>query len=418
MDENKISFNELVSNLITEATRLGFSGSYIWRTLVIGCGAVRKYYKAHGVVYYNIETTLASLAESEERYVKGELSHNGIIITRNAVRRMNEFFLTGTLQADSTRVTTNYLLRGENERLVEEFIQARGYSGKAGKDAAWVTRKYLYYFEQNGHSSLRTVTIDHVRDFIMDTAAKVKTSTLHDIYLYLHAFHLFLAENGIPAPDCADLFSYTIHREMPIQGCVADDELKKVLSVIDVTTESGARNYAIILLSSTTGLRACDIIRMKLTDINWRNATIQLKQNKTDLTVTVPLLAEPAEAVKRYILKYRPKDTGCPELFLRCSAPKTQISDAVTIGTMFKKYQDLAGVERNPYDGKGFHGLRRRLAKKLLTTGTAAPTIAQILGHADVGSTRQYLVLDNRNLKECALTFDLIPVGREQLKDE
>lgn len=335
MDKNKVSFNELVSNMFSEAERLGYTGYYIWMYLANGCGTIRKYYKSHDTLFYSVETTLKALKDAEARYESGELSYVYISRIRTAVKRMNEFFLTGTLQADSNRITTHYLLCGENEHLVEEFVHARGYTGKTQKDATWVTRKYLYFFEQNGHASLQTVTIEHVRDFIMDTAAKVKTSTLHDIYLYLHAFHLFLAENGIPAPNCADLFSYTIHREMPIQGCVADDELEKILKVIDVTTESGARNYAIILLSATTGLRACDIIRLKLTDINWRNATIQIKQDKTDLTVTVPLFSEAAEAVKRYILKYRPKSTGCQELFLRCLAPKTKIRDATTIGTMF-----------------------------------------------------------------------------------
>ena len=418
MDKDKVFFNELISNMFAEAKRLGFTGYYIWHYLANGCGAVRKYYKSHGIVFYSVEATLESLKDIEARYENGELSYMYMSSIRNAIKRMNEFFLTGTLQANGTRVSTHYLLRGENERMAEEFVHIAGYKEKAAKDALWVVRKYLYFFERNGHDSLATVSIEQVRDFIMEIAAKVKTSTLHDIYLYLHAFHLFLKENSIPAPDCAALFSYTIHREMPIQGCVADDELEKILNVIDVTTEVGARNYAIILLSATTGLRACDIIRLKLTDINWRNATIQIKQDKTDLTVTVPLLPEPADAVKRYILKYRPKNTGYKELFLKCTAPKTKVSDASTIGTMFREYQRLAGVERNAFDGKGFHGLRRRLAKKLLTTGTATPTIAQILGHSDVGSTRQYLVLDNKNLKECALSFDLIPVRREQLKDE
>ena len=59
-----------------------------------------------------------------------------------------------------------------------------------------------------------------------------------------------------------------------------------------------------------------------------------------------------------------------------------------------------------------FHGLRRRLAKKLLVTGTPLTTITQILGHDDPKSARQYLSLDTRNLKECALDFKGIPLER------
>lgn len=73
---------------------------------------------------------------------------------------------------------------------------------------------------------------------------------------------------------------------------------------------------------------------------------------------------------------------------------------------MFRKLQKRAGIQRQAFDGKGFHGLRRRLAKKLLVTGTPLTTVSQILGHTDLSSARQYLSLDSSNLKECALSFE------------
>ena len=99
----------------------------------------------------------------------------------------------------------------------------------------------------------------------------------------------------------------------------------------------------------------------------------------------------------------------------RVVAPKTAIANAVCIGSMFQQYQKKAGIARHAFDGKGFHGLRRRLAKKLLVTGTPLTTIAQILGHDDLKSLRQYLSLDTGNLKECALDFRDIPLERREL---
>ena len=89
--------------------------------------------------------------------------------------------------------------------------------------------------------------------------------------------------------------------------------------------------------------------------------------------------------------------------------------DTTCIGCMFRSYQDAAGISRQPFDGKGFHGLRRRLAKKLLVNGTPLTTIAQILGHEDIKSARQYLSLNTDNLRECALGFSGIPVERRTL---
>ncbi len=191
---------------------------------------------------------------------------------------------------------------------------------------------------------------------------------------------------------------------------MTDEELKSILNVIDVSTESGKRNRAIILLGATTGLRACDIIRMKLTDIDWRKGEISLVQKKTGKTVYAPLVREAGEAIKDYILNARPATPGCQEVFLRVIAPKTAIMDTMCVTCMFKSYQEKAGIKRQPFDGKGFHGLRRRLAKKLLVAGVPLVTITQILGHEEVDSARQYLSLDTRNLKECALDFSGIPL--------
>ena len=60
--------------------------------------------------------------------------------------------------------------------------------------------------EKCGHASLSDVTHDEVREFILKTAASIKTSGLHNVLLYLKHFHIFLKDSGIPAPDCAELF--------------------------------------------------------------------------------------------------------------------------------------------------------------------------------------------------------------------
>ena len=257
------------------------------------------------------------------------------------------------------------------------------------------------------------MTIDDVQRFILKVASEVKTSTLHDLFLYLRHFHAFLKEIGENAPDGVELFSNRVYREMPIQGYVTDEELERILNVIDTSTEVGKRNRAIILLGATTGLRACDIIRLKLTDIDWRKGEIRVEQSKTDLAVRLPLLSEAGTAIQDYILNARPQN-HCSELFLRCAAPKTAIEDASSVGTMFKDYQRRAGIERQPFDGKGFHGLRRRLAKKLLVSGSSLAMVAQVLGQEDMRSTLQYLALDTGNLKECALSFNGIPVKRRE----
>ena len=414
MNENKVTINEMIAWMVAEARRLGYSESSIWTNIQPGLRAFAIYYGKKGVSFYDPEITNEYVGFQRERLSRSEISDYHYRNIRSAANRLNEFYLTGTIHLKMPKHGTKYLLRAENERLIDRFLDYRNYGPNTRDDVVWVVRRYLHHFEALGHESLEHVSVDDVREFILKTAAEVRTSSLHNILLYLKYFHIFLKETGIPAPDCTDLFSYKVYRDMPIQGYVTDEELERILAVIDTGSDMGKRDRAIILTAATTGLRACDLIRLRLSDIDWRKGEIRLCQKKTGRTVYVPLVKQTGAALQDYILNARPA-SDCPEVFLRAVAPKTAIANAVCIGSMFQQYQKKAGIARHAFDGKGFHGLRRRLAKKLLVTGTPLTTIAQILGHDDLKSSRQYLSLDTGNLKECALDFRGIPLERREL---
>lgn len=412
--KQQVTINEFVAMFIEEMRRIGYSEEGIYRSRYRLVRRIARYYELSGTLYYSVETTTEYLNLMRERADRGEIGADQFRKIRMMTQWMNEFFVTGQLSLHTSKRGTVYSIRPEHERLIDSFISWKKYGPNTRDDVRWVTRKYLYYLEQHGHVTMEDVTLDEVRGFILDTAMDVKASSLHNILLYLKHFHIFLMETGVPAPDCIDLFSYKVYRDMPIQSYVTDEELRKVFSVIDRSDVTGKRDYAVIQLSATTGMRAVDIIHLKLEDIDWRKGEIRIIQKKTKREVFMPLVRTAAEALEDYILNGRP-DTECREVFLRTSPPYYAIQDAASIGDMFKRYQRRAGISRQALDGKGFHGLRRRLAKKLLVAGTPSTSIAQILGHDDVHSVRQYLSLDTSNLKECALDLNGIQVGREAL---
>lgn len=415
MTESEMTINQLIAGMVSEMKRMGYSDVTIWGEQIKRLGYFRKYYRSTGRTIYSPDVTEEYVQLQKKRYEAGEIGYDAFRIKQFTGRRMNEFFLTGTLRVSTPKAGTRYLLTEGNEKLIDQFLEFKKYGDNTRDDVVWVIRRYLHHWEGLGHDSMQTVTVEDVREFILKTAAQVKVSSLHNILLYLKYFHIFLRETGVAAPDCVELLSYKVYRDMPIQSYVTDEELNRILDVIDTSTDVGKRNKAIILVAATTGLRAIDIIRMKLSDIDWRKGEIKIHQAKTDRTIHVPLTKETGEALQDYILNARNCTTGCPEVFLRAVAPKTAIMDTTCIGCMFRSYQDAAGISRLPFDGKGFHGLRRRLAKKLLVNGTPLTTIAQILGHEDMKSARQYLSLNTDNLRECALGFNGIPVERRTL---
>ena len=70
------------------------------------------------------------------------------------------------------------------------------------------------------------------------------------------------------------------------------------------------------------GLRACDLVALRLADIDWRAGTLGIVQQKTGNPLTLPLAPLVLATLAEYVLHERP-DSGDEHVFLRCKAPHT-----------------------------------------------------------------------------------------------
>ena len=78
---------------------------------------------------------------------------------------------------------------------------------------------------------------------------------------------------------------------------------------------------------------------------------------------------------------------------------------------LFNDYQKKAGIVRTPYDGKGFHALRRAMGTNLVYAKVPLEMASQVLGQRDPNAAKQYIFLDSDHLKECALDLNGIEVA-------
>jgi integrase len=180
------------------------------------------------------------------------------------------------------------------------------------------------------------------------------------------------------------------------------------MECIDVETACGIRDQAILLLAFETGLRAVDIIKLRRSDIDWRNAEVHVAQSKTGKPLTLPLGGMVMNAVADYILKARPaRDSD--KVFLCLKSPYEPLSTTCSLGAIVEKYCTLAGVEKKPF--RSFHSLRRSFATELSAAGVPLPTISQLLGHKNIKEARPYLTYDRSQTLFCAMGFDGIPVA-------
>jgi integrase len=189
---------------------------------------------------------------------------------------------------------------------------------------------------------------------------------------------------------------------------VLSDQEHAALKRALTSPEISLRDRAVVRLCLRTGLRSIDIVRMKLSDIDWVNDTILIVQSKTGRPFRIPLTTDVGNLLSAYILTERfPADT--PYVFLRSRAPYRPISRSACYGFLCKVFAK-AGI-RVGDERKGLHVLRHSVASRMLSAGVPVATIASALGHADKTSTDAYLTTDEERMRECALPLPELSVN-------
>jgi len=177
------------------------------------------------------------------------------------------------------------------------------------------------------------------------------------------------------------------------------DEAERLVVQACATPLIPARDAAITLLAVTTGLRACDIIGLRLADIDWRARTAGLVQQKTRNPLTVPLTDLLIGRLADYVLDERPVSPD-DHLFLRSVAPHTQLTNHASVHRVITTVFGKAGVKDA---NAGTRLLRHNAATRLLRASVPLPTISAVLGHARPQSTDLYLSVDQVRLLDCVL---------------
>ncbi len=360
-----------------------------------------------GLVYFDQAIINHYTSEIDDKYFKGNMQKKHYERTKREIDRFVSYVHTGRIDAlSSTLRGARQELTPKFERIAEEFITG-DFHPNTRCDIRWVTYKYFAWLEGQGFSGIAGVGAIHIQKFLLACSEQYAPSTIHDVRLYLKKLCAFLYATGRAEDDYAALFSFAVNREKKVFPALPKSDIAKLLDAIDRSTVKGKRDYAIMMLGTVLGLRACDVVALKLADIDWLRGDIRVVQSKTANPVILPLTQDVGEALKDYILNARPS-TADNEIFLRIKAPHTKLASAVTVGEIYRDCCITAGLPAS----KRFHNLRRALGTSMVTNGISVYDVAQVFGDKNVNSTKPYLATDMDHLKMCALSFTgIAPAG-------
>lgn len=174
--------------------------------------------------------------------------------------------------------------------------------------------------------------------------------------------------------------------------------MEKIISSCDTSSRIGKRNRAILLLLARLGLRAGDILNLRLGDIDWKNATVQVS-GKGRRAVRLPLTKEVGLALVDYLENARPPlDTDL--VFVRLRAPLGAFASHSAISIIVARAMRRAGVTCQSQGAT--HILRHSVATSMLRHGATLQEIADILRHRSIETTQIYAKVDVTTLQEIA----------------
>ena len=223
--------------------------------------------------------------------------------------------------------------------------------------------------------------------------AKTLVSGMRSLLVFLHVTGRVSVSLAAAVPTAAGWRLSSLPRGLEAE------HVARVLESCDRQTLVGRRDFAILMLLARLGLRACEVARLTLDDVDWRGGEL-IVHGKGGEIDCLPLPHYVGEALVAHLLGAKRDETG-RALFVRVFAPHGPITPR-TIDAILRHACDRAGVAR-----VGTHRLRHTVATDLLAAGAGLSEIAAILRHANLSSTAIYAKVDRTALRALARPWPL-----------
>lgn len=221
---------------------------------------------------------------------------------------------------------------------------------------------------------------------------KLMASSLRCFVRYLHSTGR-TTRDLVPFVIAPKLYAFET-----IPSALRDEEVRAVIETArQDRSATGLRDYAVLLLLDTYGLRDGEVIHLRLEDVDWHDNKLYIRRSKTRTESCLPLLSAVGEAILAYLRNGRPK-TSAREIFICTYPPYRPLSTAYqVIQARLKK------AKVHPAGKHGAHAFRHARAVGLLRAGISTKQIGDVLGHRSITSTMIYLKLATEDLRAIAL---------------
>lgn len=241
--------------------------------------------------------------------------------------------------------------------------------------------------------SIRKIDFFH---YISKYTRQCKSGTKNVIACSLRSYLKYLRFKGVVEPGFIKIVPSVANWKLSgIPRIFSDEQIRKLLNSFNKKTPEGLRDYAIALCMTDLGLRASEITRIELSDIDWHNSILYIKSTKSKRDRSLPISNRLGEAIVQYIKHGRLK-TASENLFIRHTVPYGISLNTEQVRGAIRRAYARAGIPRSI---TGTHILRHTAASKMHQSGATIKQLADVLGHHSIDTTIFYTKINIPELK-------------------
>ena len=245
-------------------------------------------------------------------------------------------------------------------------------------------------------SKLCNLDTNAIHDYLIDAAKFLSRGSRKRLLSSVRSFLRFLYFRGYLKHDlvpAVPMIKTPLLANVP--RVIPWDWVKKLLSAPDRRTRRGRRNYGILQLLASYGVRIGQALSLRLSDIKWEEGLIYFWSRKSCKQICFPLQKQVAQALLDYIRKDR-RNAPFPQLFLTVRGTQRPLSGNINFKPFLKNSHKCADIQPSI---SGWHSIRHAFATRLMEQEVPIKTIADLLGHRRINSTFIYTKVDLHHLR-------------------
>ena len=257
----------------------------------------------------------------------------------------------------------------------------------------WICNRFLKNLLELGCTEISNLTGDHVQAAFLALGAM-------RYWERVGPFLRFLADSNYLKQNYSGLIQ--LHRHpMPQPTVYLPEEISIIENSFDQHSPAGIRNYAITLLMSRYGIRACDVASLTFDNVDFENNRLHFIQQKTDDPWEGELFPDVKSALQCYINNVRPKTVACTNIFITLVPPYAPTDNRAINTMIFNQFgRTTIDVAGRRHGGRAF---RSSVASSMINDGVSTEVVRRVLGHGTKYALKHYARIDIESMRLCPL---------------